>query len=414
MTPLLTLAFVLASVATPLSRVDRIEYWVGAAQRHQPGTIDAAAVVVGGWSGHDLQTLWTDLYVLAELVHRSNANYFTLYSPNRVRRERIQYTTDEFKRLKAIADHARETMGADGTLRRGALLHTDIAMHGAADTPDAIESLNRQGPQRITVHIGDGRALDVGVAKVHWETARMLVDRGPRDTFARDWYRATAAWMQRIQDFDLEHVDHAVQQFPDDPGLLFLDGCMHEILASAEIQTSVQSMRLPSGVSMNVGSSRAELKIAENALRRAVVLNPDEPEWILHHGRVLDLLGEHETAAAELTRASAAIDDEELAYVATLFRGAAQEAAGRLDDARVSYAAAAERFPAAQSPIVALMQLARRRGDRAAALEELARLSRINDDDAGDPWWSYSESHVRNTAVLFEALWKPFRDEGAK
>jgi tetratricopeptide (TPR) repeat protein len=371
--------------------------------------MDAPAVEVASWSNTELQTLWTDLYVLAELVHRPNANYFTLFTPNRARKEPLRYTTDEFNHLKRIAMQARTIMGPDPTLRRGAMLHADIAMNVAA-SPETFRAFNSLAPQRVTVYIGDGQALDIGSTAIHWETARMLVDRTPHDAFARAWYRATAAWMQQVADHDMDHIDHAAQLFPDDPYLLFLDGCMHEILAMPDIQSSVQSMRLPIGFSVSVGSARAELKLAENALRRAVNRSPDVPEWRLHYGRVLDLLGDHDAALGELSHAIGALGADDLEYVASLFVGAAHEAAGRLEAARAAYESAAAQAPAAQSPVLALMELARRRGDRGAALQALQRLSAMADSfDGDDPWWSYSVSHVRNAGELLDALWQPFR-----
>jgi hypothetical protein len=390
-------------------RIDRVERWVADVARHRPGELDPPAVEVASWSNAELQTLWTDLYVLAELVHRPNANYFTLFTPNRVRKEPLRYTTEEFNHLRRIAEQARTMMGPDPTLRRGALLHGDIAMNVTA-TPEAFRELKSLAPQRVTVHIGDGQALDVGATAIHWETARLLVDRTPRDAFARAWYRATSAWMQQRADHDMDHIDHAAQLYPDDPDLLFLDGCMHEILAMPVIQSSVQSMRLPIGFSINVASAHAELKLAENALRRAVNRTPNVSEWHLHYGRVLDLLGEHEAAIGELSHATGALGDDDLEYTASLFVGAAHEGAGHFDAARTAYKLAAAQAPAAQTPVLALMELARRRGDRGAALEALARLSTMTDSlDRDDPWWSYSVSHVRNADRLLEALWQPFR-----
>jgi len=391
-----------------LSRIEHVERWVDAVIRHRPGTVDAAAAEVGSWSNPELQALWVDVYAVAELLYHPRMVSFTLAGRNR-RREAIRYSTDEFRRLKASVDHAREVLGPEGVLRRGALLHTDIAMN-IAYVPERVGTSPSLAPERVTAQIGDGRTLEVGSTAIHWETARMLVDHGPRDTFARDWYRATAAWMQQTENDDIDHIDHAVELFPDDRSLLFLDGCMHEVLASPRIQSSVASMRLPPGFLMNVGSARAELKTAEHALRQSTARGGGgEPEWYLHYGRVLDLLGEHDAAIAELSHASGALDGDELEYIADLFLGAAHEGAGHWDAARAAYQAAAERAPSAQSPIVALMQLARRRGDRRGALTQLAALRDRDAFERDDPWWSYAVSQARNAGVLLEVLWHPFQ-----
>jgi hypothetical protein len=405
-----SLVLAAASVsAPPIERTERAREWMEDVIHHQPGTLDPAAVEVASWSNTDLQTLWTDLTTIGELVYKPTLSYFAIVDRRSLKKKQVPYTPGDLKKLKQIAARGRELFGPDGTLRRGAMLHADIAMY-VQDAPVAIGTRNTFAPERITARIGDGQTLDIGATAIHWEIARMLVDRSPHDTFARDWYRATSAWMQLVADHDMDHIDHAVQLFPNDPGLLFLDGCMHEVLAMPTIQTSVQMMHLPAGFSMNVESAHSELKLAENALRRAVVANGDAAEWHLHYGRVLDLLGEHERAIAELSSARDSLDDAHLTYLAALFLGSAYEAVGRFDEARNAYDMASAHAPQAQSPIVALMELARRRGDRGAALQQLERLTAMSDPfNPDDAWWAYPVSQARNANVLLEILWQPFR-----
>src|SRR5579871_424883 len=336
---ILVAALAAAAGPRPPDHIERARQWVEDVIHHQPGTMDEAASDVASWSNRDLQTLWIDLTTIGELLYRPKLSYFTLVDPKTSRKKPINYTPDDLDKLKKIATRARDVFGADGTLRRGALLHADIAMN-TPFAPDATGASNPFAPVRVTVQIGDGQAFDIGLTAIHWETARMLIDRSPRDGFARDWYRATSAWMAQREDHDVDHVDHAIQLFPDDPDLLFLDGCLHEVLASPQIQSSVQSLHLPSGFLMNVGTPRAELKLAENALRRAAFDRPERAEGHLHYGRVLDRLGEHDAAVAELSRASGALSDDTLEYVADLFLGSAHASAGHLDAARAAYESA--------------------------------------------------------------------------
>ena len=63
-------------------------------------------------------------------------------------------------------------------------------------------------------------------------------------------------------------------------------------------------------------------------------------------------------------------------YFAEMFFGAAAEELGQLDRARASYARAAELYPGAPSPQLALSQLALRGNDRAAALDAVQRAVR--------------------------------------
>jgi len=300
-----------AQPSEPLDRIERVGRWVDVALHHEPGTWDDPAAEVGSWSNSDLQVLWIDLSTLAELLHRPTATYFAIFNPNHTKKEPIRYTPEEFRRLKTIAEFARRSSDADTPLRRGALLHTDIAMNRAQD----LQPLGRPResvPQRMTVHIGDGQPLDMGATAIHSDTARMLIERTPRDNFARAWYRATSSWMQQHEDHDMDHVDRALKLFPSDPDILFLYGCMHEVLASAKIQSLVQALRLPSGFQMNFGTARAELRLAENALRQAAARKPDWAEARLHYGRVLDLLGDHRAAIVEFSHAAGSLDDEEL------------------------------------------------------------------------------------------------------
>ena len=86
----------------------------------------------------------------------------------------------------------------------------------------------------------------------------------------RQWYRATAAWMQSTEDHDLLHLDRARQLFPADPDILFLSGCQRETFAGAPIQTAARSAVLPPGVTMGVESEQAELRQAEPLFRQVL------------------------------------------------------------------------------------------------------------------------------------------------
>src|SRR2546423_3092250 len=121
-------------------------------------------------------------------------------------------------------------------------------------------------------------------------------------------------------------------------------------------------------------SARAELREAESLFRRAVAHAPAMAEAHLRLGRVIGVQGRAADALAELQQALTLLDDEELWYDGELFVGAMEEALGRYDAAAAAYERAAIRYPGAQSPLFALSQLARRRGDRAAALAAIERV----------------------------------------
>ena len=116
------------------------------------------------------------------------------------------------------------------------------------------------------MEISDGQEIDLRQSAVHWEIARMLLDfvrpRGVdhadpgHDEMVRQWYRATAAWMQLREDHDKLHLDRARAIFPADPDILFLSACQRETYAGVPIQTAVRSAILPTGVTLDVGSER--------------------------------------------------------------------------------------------------------------------------------------------------------------
>jgi hypothetical protein len=144
-------------------RVLRVEQWLKAILHHQPGTTDASFRAVGSWSIDELNTLAIDQGVLIQLTQNltllSTASRapFTLAAPRR-----IPYSATQWHRLKVLACAAAGALGdrtcvelraaeeldpeltqladrataarmrgnANDVVRRGALLHTDIAMAG--------------------------------------------------------------------------------------------------------------------------------------------------------------------------------------------------------------------------------------------------------------------------------------------
>jgi hypothetical protein len=88
---------------------------------------------------------------------------------------------------------------------------------------------------------------------VPWDLARVLLDdvkpRGSdhpalgRDDMVRDWYRATAAWMQNREDYQTLHLDRAREIFPTDPVILFLSGTQAETYAAEASRTFTEIVR---------------------------------------------------------------------------------------------------------------------------------------------------------------------------
>jgi tetratricopeptide (TPR) repeat protein len=423
-------------------RVLRVEQWLKAVLAHEPGAGDDAVVTIGSWPRDDLRTFWVDAAVLAQLLRDPTLSSFRIQLLDQ-RSQRITYEPAQLRRLKVLACAAAGTLTeppcreltapaaldqdlrqlaaaaaasralGDGNylLRRGALLHTDAAMFSA----EVIEPLAPQSPadpQRIVVNIADGRERELGSGALHWEIARVLlagVAPAP-DPMVRLWYRATAAWMQHRNYYDPVHLARARDAFPGDPDLLLLSGAERESYARPDTQAAARAAVLPRGIALDINSEREELRQAEALFRRALALKPDTAEVRLRLGRVLQRRGRHREAASELRLAIDAADEDLLRYYGYLFLGAAQEELSDFAGAAASYTAAATLYPAAQSPRLALSALARRRGDRKEALEEIGRVFGLpaSPPARDDPWWSYHTAPARNADALLDELRQPF------
>jgi hypothetical protein len=445
-------------------RLERLEQWLKAAARHSPGEDDEALTEAASWTNADLKKLWLDVNALVQIIRLPpdrRPSRFTVRSADQKRVTQVSYKPAQFRRLTILACSAggnlndppgeRTTHGVDcigaadeldadlrrlSTLvraakvngddnyiiRRGALLHGDVAMLApySMEAPGDVRPTG--GLERFRMEISDGQEVDLRQSAVHWEVARMLLDfvrpRGSdhadpgHDDMVRQWYRATASWMQLREDHDKVHLDRARTIFPNDPDILFLSASQHETYGGVPIQAAVRSAVLPTGVTMDVGVERVELREAEGLYRRVLELRPGHAEARLRYGRVLGGLAKHAEAAPELRRAVAELTDPEQLYYAQLFLGVEEMALGNREAARAAYDRAAQLFPQAQSPLLALSEIARRSGDRNGALRAIDRLftlSGADRDEHDDPWWWYYTEQARDAEDLLEAMWLPYR-----
>jgi tetratricopeptide (TPR) repeat protein len=284
-------------------------------------------------------------------------------------------------------------------------------------------TLRPGGVQRFRVDMTDGQSTNIHQSGAHWEIARLLLDAvrpsrsekpaPARDSMVRDWYIATSAWMQLNVHYDLNHVDRALALFPDDRDLLFLAGTHHAIYATPRMQSAVQSAVLPRGYTMDAKSVGEEFRLAKALLRRALTADPSFAEAHLRLGRVLALDGPIEDSVRELMVAERGATDDANRYYAALFLGAVEETVGRFDDARAAYERAAALFPLAQSPMLALAELARRLGDRSGALRAMQEVFALppTGDYRKDPWWVYDIWQARDADDRLAAVERPFTAE---
>lgn len=393
--------------------LERLQKWLAVVERREPGTVDDLAIEVRSWRRTELEDLWIDMTAVLKLMRDPKATVFFLQSDGKRVPRQVFYSRPELERLSALASHALEHGDENYILKRGALLHTDIAMQLAAEDGPPVG--RPDGGLQMLMRLADGRQLGFEDAAGHWELARTLLDAvtpdPSSDEMVRLWYRATAAHLQRQEQFDTAHFERALKLFPADADIVFLSGCLHETFATPGLQRVVQSA--PRGVTFAVGSERTELRQAETFFRRALEINPALTEARVRLGRVLGLLGRHADAASALRPAVSTIHDSQLLYYAELFLGGAAEALGDRDQARASYEHAAALYPRAQSPRMALSQLAKRSGDGTAALSAIQQVLRLpaNEGERDDPWWTYHVVQGRAADTLLAEVHRVFLAE---
>jgi tetratricopeptide (TPR) repeat protein len=378
--------------------------WLDAADRHLPGQADAPAVLVGSWSIPQLETVYFDFTALVQVLARPDAKPKLLKMVRGVTQAELveyrQLAADQMNGLDPRDPRRADavTRSVNGLVKRAALLHTDIALlvDSAADklahsTPAAVID------PRLTRRIIDAQQVGVEYYGSHWDVARLLLDQvrpaPAEDVAVRDWYRAVAAVFASRSFLAESHVHLARGEalFPADAEIARALGLLHEAEAAPTIQRFVESMPPGDSLRSAIGSARTNLRRAQSSHRKAVALDGDSAEAHLHLGRVTGLLGGHEEASRELRRAIDGAREPRTSYYAWLFLGVEEDALGRADAAREAFDRAAALYPGAQSPWLALSQLARRRGDRAAARrfmdEAWSRSS--NDRLRDDPWTTY-------------------------
>ena len=423
--PSLWLVVLLTAPSAPPLRIQRLQQWLSAVERHQSRTIDEAADTVRSWSGDELDRVRLDVRSLVSLMRNPRTSTF-LQDPdprNPSQRFRppppIPYNEAEIAALRAMAFELAQRSEANRVLMRGALLHTDIAMlvpyEGGTRTDRTNAPLGK-----TTFLFEDGRPLGVASVVGHWELARRLLDevtKKPasddppepgRNPLVRLWYEATVALMQNTEYLVLPHFERALELFPEDPDILILSGSVHETLAAPRFQNAVRS----TGLARDLGaeSEHAELRVAESLYRRALRIDPQRAEVRIRLGRVLGLLQRPAEALQELKMASSEVMDPLLQYYKDILQAREASALRQWRQARAAYEHAAALFPRAQTPRLGLSQLASREGDLTGALSTLRGVLDVAPDVAerDDPWWSYHVAAGRQAKTLLDALYARF------
>jgi tetratricopeptide (TPR) repeat protein len=404
----------------PDARIHRLQQWITLVEQHHPGTVDLPATVVRWWDRSALSGVRDDLQAIRSFICGPcpDIEGFQVEAGAGQPRSPVRgYSRNQLLQLRFIADDIGRRHAMNDLLKRGALLHTDIAFRAPASA-GPIDLVDRSPLQRNVLYLDDGRPLGLNQSVGHLELAARLLDivtpnpdrdekpNPQRDATVRAWYRATTAILAKRSSLDLTFYGRALRLFPDDAEVLLMAGALHETLAAPRIQDAVRTARLPTGMSYAVGSERDELREAERFFRRSLLADPARVETRVRLGRVLGLSGRPADAARELRAAAASAREPIMQYFASLFLGREADALGDLQEARAAYERAMTLYPGAQSPRVAFSELLARRGQHAAALATLDAVWRLppNRDDREDPMWAYYELAGREGEALMAGV----------
>jgi tetratricopeptide (TPR) repeat protein len=214
--------------------------------------------------------------------------------------------------------------------------------------------------------------------------------------FRRLWFLAAVTAMQHDGRLGLAKVylDNARLFFRRDSEILLLSAITEEMAASTRL------------IDASAGERRKALEDAETYLRESLAIAPDRQEARLRLGRVLAQRGQTKEAR-ELLTAVTGVPDTRVSYLAALFLGGLEDAAGDTKAAARWYTQAAERIPAAQAARIAASELHHRAGERQTAATALP--AAIGPDNTDDPWWAYLFGEYWRLDLYLDAMRKMAR-----
>jgi tetratricopeptide (TPR) repeat protein len=390
--------------------------WVRSVERHEPARADVEAATIAVWSRDDLRATVETLQSLRDALQRAARADGADKDPQDIRTQSGHRLSGlQAQALLGLTDDEAQRGDVNRLLKRGAMLHSDIAMLAQEGVIRAAEPTVPGAPRGGgPIQVVDGTARGPDEADRHWATARafleIVVPDPARDEWVHRWYRAAAARMRRDSLLASSEplLARARQLFPKDAVFPFYGGCLHATYASPAIQAVYASAASPSSQRNRVApwQSGPHSSQAAERFREALALQPAWPEARVRLGRVLGLLGRHKEAAATLRRALDETDDLPLVYWGCLFLGVEEEALGRDADARTAYERARKLRPGAQAPSLSLSQLARRAGDRLRAIAELRAVLALPADAVSryDLLWDYHGARTSEADILFAEL----------
>jgi tetratricopeptide (TPR) repeat protein len=283
-------------------------------------------------------------------------------------------------------DDAGSAMPSDQPIEAAAALHTEVAFRSRVASEKEMLALHLD----MAMAIVDTGVPVVGRTNDRTPSTEAFVHR-VTPAFRRLWYLTVITGVQRLGRIDMAdaYLAKARVLFPADADVLLLAGMSEEAHASPRIDAVTPSDR------------RAALERAEGHLRASLAAAPGEMETRLRLGRVLQQRGQTAEARGMLLGAEAT-DDPRQSYLASLFLGNLEDAAGNPAAAARWYDKAAIRFPSAQVARIAASELRYRAGDRRQAADDLR--AAIGAENSDDPWWRYFFGQPWKVDALLDAL----------
>jgi hypothetical protein len=423
----MNLSVLLASPAAPApdKSAERLfnllQQWLVATNEHRPGHRDAAVDRIAAWTDSDLDAMVPFMETLFLLL-REPGDPDILGSdvgrPRTLPARLIRKGIDEVmaKRIDTLARGERARGDDNRVLKRGAMLHADIMMSGAAKRKQGTDlyAVRREAlpGESVAVTGIDGQQEGFAVVALHWPFARMILDwvrpNPTTDEFVRLWYRAVSAYLLNgsVWNDAERHLQRARERLPFDAVVQFDSGTLYEAYASPRAQAMMAASR-KRGVTLRVAGPAVNLRLGELYFTQASALDASLIEARVRRGRVRIAMRRPKDALPELEEASVSAADPVVRYYAALFLGEAQVALGDDEAARGAYGRATALFPMSQAPQIALSLLAREADERDAAHAALEHflLAPVADRIRYDPWWTYFLGGGRNMRTRVSELW---------
>jgi tetratricopeptide (TPR) repeat protein len=409
------------------TRIAELQEWMAVVAQHTPGRVDESVSEMRSWRRESLQNVRDSFAAIRLLLcercprpQQADRSRTEMVRVAGQRTWRTVYGAKEIAELTEFVKRAGRQFDVNDILKRGAFLHTDVALRAPPILTWAANG-DYLPLQRTIVQVTDGQQAGLEATVDHLDMARRLLElvtpdpradlraTPERDQMVRLWYRATMAALLDLSELDATHTAAALQLLPGESTVLFLAGAHHEMLASPRYQSAVAT-RMLGGVSV-LGSEQEELRRAEELFRRALQADPEYLEARLRLGQVLGRLGRHADALTEL-RAVSGVSDSIIVYYAHMLIGREEDARGNVTDARTAYERAAALVVRAQSPRLALSELEMRSGNRAAARRWIDEALGVA--GAADPWTLYSQAGGRTASALLTALGRSFPPAGVR